>query len=99
MKKIIIFCLFFLIIIVVNAESFCSLSFSGDKTVENAKIFINDEQYGYVPKKISTLLPGIYRIRLEKDHYETLEFFLDLTEDENTSLDLEMKPILEEAEE
>lgn len=72
------------------AEGYASITFSGDGSAKNAKIFINDDEAGFIPKKIQTLIPGIYRIRLEKDHYKAQDFFIELREDENIDLNIEM---------
>ncbi len=92
MKRIfVLFCFLFLIAGFFYAESFCSITFSGDESAKNAKIYINDTEYGHIPKTVNTLIPGIYRIKLEKDHFKSQDFFIELKEDENITLNLEME--------
>ena len=37
---------------------------------EGARVFVNDKQYSDTPMELRQLLPGVYRIRLEKEGYD-----------------------------
>lgn len=39
-------------------------------TPEGARVFVNDKQYSDTPMELKQLLPGVYRIRLEKEGFD-----------------------------
>lgn len=62
-------------------------------TPENVEVFINDISQGYTPITISSLLKGVYLLSLQKNDYEPQTFFIDLTDESTTELNIVMNKI------
>lgn len=63
-------------------------------TPEKVEVYLNDTLQGYTPITISNLLKGVYLLSLQKENYETQTFFIDLTDENTTELDITMKSVI-----
>ncbi|NLL99935.1 MAG: PEGA domain-containing protein [Treponema sp.] len=90
-----ILCFVFLLSITNYVFVQTSLDITGDYTLKNAEIFLNNVSSGYAPKTFSNLLPGIYIIEIQKDGYETFFDFVELNKDKEIKLIINLDKIKE----
>jgi len=68
---------------------------AGDR---NVTIFVNDQQYGLTTKigqmRVPGLLPGIYRIRVEKPGYQALTQQAKIIKDSETQITFKLQPAI-----
>lgn len=49
-----------------------------ETNITNAKVYLNGNYRGTTPLTVKNLTPGSYRLRIEKQHYETREIYINV---------------------